>query len=124
MKTGNVWIAIALITAAACGGSSSTGTQTGVNTNPPPGGISVTNDVFTPATKTVAVGTTVDWAWNTCTGDGYSVQTCYQHSVTWDDGTGSATQDQGTYSKMFAAAGTYNYHCLVHPTMTGIVIVQ
>jgi len=82
------------------------------------------NDVFTPATKTVAVGTSVDWAWNTCTSDGYSGQVCYLHSVTWDDGTGSPTQDQGTYSKSFLVAGSYNYHCKVHATMTGTIIVQ
>ncbi len=124
MTTRNVWIAIALLSAAGCGGSSSTGTQNGVNTPPSAGGVSVTNDVFNPQNKTVTAGTTVQWAWNTCTGDGYSVQTCYQHSVTWDDGTGSATQTEGTYSKLFDAAGTYNYHCLVHPTMTGTIIVQ
>jgi plastocyanin len=82
------------------------------------------NDVFTPQSKTVVAGTTVQWAWNTCVGDGYSVQTCYQHSVTWGDGTGSPTQTEGTYSKLFDAAGTYNYHCLVHPAMTGTIIVQ
>jgi plastocyanin len=82
------------------------------------------NDVFNPAAKTVAVGATVQWAWDTCTGDGYSTVTCYQHSVTWDDDTGSLTQDQGTYSKTFPAAGTYNYHCKVHPAMTGSITVQ
>jgi plastocyanin len=123
MKTGNVWIAVALISAAACGGSSPTGNLNG-NTPPPPNGISVTNDVYNPTSKTVAVGATVQWSWNTCVTDGYSTQTCYNHSVTFDDGQSSTTQDQGSYSRSFATAGTYNYHCLVHPTMTGSIIVQ
>jgi len=123
MKRGNVWIAVALISAAACGGSSSTGNQQG-NTPPLPGGISVTNDVYNPTTKTVASGATVQWSWNTCVSDGYSTQTCYLHSVTFDDGQTSPTQDEGSYSRSFATAGTYNYHCLVHPTMTGSIIVQ
>jgi plastocyanin len=128
MTKRNVCIALALISAAACGGSSATGTQSGGNNNagnttPPAGGVSVTNNVYDPNAKSVAVGATVVWAWDTCTQSGYSTPTCYQHSVTWDDGTGSATQDQGTYSKTFAVAGTYNYHCKVHPEMTGTVTV-
>ena len=123
MKRSNVWIAVALITAVACGGSSSTGNQQG-NTPLPPGGISVANDFYNPTSKTVAVGATVQWSWNTCTSDGYSTQTCYLHSVTFADGQTSSTQDQGSYSRSFATAGTYNYHCLVHPTMTGSIVVQ
>jgi plastocyanin len=96
-----------------------------MNTPPPVDGISVTNNAFSPATKTVAVGTAVSWAWNSCTGDGYSGQTCVSHSVTFDDGVGSATQAQGTFTRTFSAAGTYSYHCVVHGTaMSGKVTVQ
>ena len=110
-----------------CGGSGggSTSPPPGVNTPPPVGGISVTNNLFTPASKTISVGTAVQWAWNTCTGDSYSGQTCVLHSVTFDDGTASATQDQGTFSRTFTVAGTYNYHCAVHGTaMSGSITVQ
>ena len=124
-------IFVALTVAAVCGcgggGSSSTAPkQTGVNTPPPAGGISVINDSFSPSTKSVAVGTTVKWAWNTCSGDGYGgTSTCVAHSVTFDDGPSSATQDQGTFERTFATAGTYNYHCLVHgAAMTGTITVQ
>jgi plastocyanin len=45
--------------------------------------------------------------------------------VTFDDGTTSATQDQGTFNRMFTVAGTYNYHCLVHgAAMVGTITVQ
>ena len=125
MTTRNVWIAIALISAAACGGTSSTGTQNGVNTAPPPGGVSVTNNVFSPVTKTVAVGSSVQWAWNSCTGDVYSGQTCVSHNVVFDDGVTSGLQDQGTFNRTFNVAGTYNYHCAVHgAAMSGSIIVQ
>ena len=127
MTTRNVCIAFALISAAACGGGYSSGptnTTTG-NTPPPAGGISVSNNEFNPATKTVAVGATVQWAWNTCAGDPYGGQTCVSHNVTFDDGTFSPTKDQGTYSRMFAAAGTYSYHCTIHgPAMSGSITVQ
>lgn len=97
----------------------------GGNTPPPPGGISVTNNAYTPASDTVTVGTTVRWAWNSCSGNSYSGQTCVSHSVTFDDGVTSPTQDQGAFSRMFATAGTYNYHCAVHGTaMSGTITVK
>lgn len=100
-----------------------------VNTAPPVGGIAVTNDAFSPATKTVTVGTTVQWAWNSCTGgDPYGGgETCVSHSVTFDDGSASSPlQGQGTFSKTFNTPGTYTYHCQTHGTMgmTGTITVQ
>ena len=108
-----------------CGGSSSSSPPPIDNTPPPVGGVSVTNNRYTPAAKTVSAGTAVQWAWNSCTGDIYSGQTCVSHSVTFDDGVTSPTQDHGTYSRTFTATGTYSYHCLVHGTaMTGTVTVN
>jgi plastocyanin len=73
----------------------------------------------------VAVGATVNWTWNTCTGDVYSGQTCVAHSVTFDDGPASATQEKGTFTRSFTAAGTYTYHCAVHgAAMTGKIVVN
>jgi len=107
------------------GGTTTSPTNNGVNTPPPADGISVSNNMFTPGTKTVAVGTAVKWAWNSCSGDSYSGQTCVSHSVTFDDGIASATQDQGTYTRTFDVAGTYNYHCSIHGTaMSGTITVQ
>jgi len=73
----------------------------------------------------VAFGATVVWALNTCTGDPYTgSQTCANHNVIFDDGSSSSsTQDQGTFSKTFNTAGTFAYHCTLHP-MTGTVVVQ
>ena len=107
------------------GGTTTSPTNNGVNTPPPADGISVSNNMFSPGTKTVAVGTAVKWAWNSCSGDSYNGQTCVAHSVTFDDGTTSATQDQGTYTRTFDVAGTYNYHCSQHGTaMSGTITVQ
>lgn len=133
--------AVALVLlAAACGGGGGGGP-----TSPPPSGgtggttgtggsggstsadISVTNNAFTPPSTTVAVGTTVTWTWNSCTGDGYGGQLCTDHSVVFDDGvrTGSGTQSSGTFTSQFATAGTYNYHCSIHGSaMHGTIIVQ
>lgn len=128
MAARNVCLALALISTAACGGSGGStapNNQSNGNTAPPAGGISVTNNSFSPSDKIVAAGTAVRWAWNSCTGDSYSGQTCVEHSVTFADGTTSPTQGQGTYSRTFAAPGTYPYHCSIHgAAMTGTVTVQ
>jgi len=125
-----VLIALAAASLCACGGAGGSGStgpanQPTGNTTPPTGGISVVNNSFSPAAKTVAVGSTVSWAWNSCSGDPYYGQVCVSHSVTFDDGTASPTQDQGTFSRTFAVAGTYNYHCSQHGTaMSGTITVQ
>lgn len=134
MRTRNVCIALALISASACGGgggsTSPNNNQPSGNTPTPTGGISVTNNLFSPSTKTVAVNTTVNWAWNSCTGGGDPYgggggEVCVAHGVNFDDGISSPTQDKGTYSRTFTAAGTYNYHCAVHGTsMAGSITVQ
>lgn len=71
---------------------------------------------FEPTNLTVAVGTTVTW---TNTGQ-------RQHTVTADDSSftsGSLASGQ-TFSQTFTKAGTYAYHCAVHPDMKATVIVQ
>jgi plastocyanin len=126
---------LAVASLCACGGSggsSSTSpnqnpTQPKVNTPPPVvNGISVNNNAFSPSTKTVPVGTSIQWAWNACTGDPYNGQACTKHSVTFDDGSASSPlQDQGTFTKTFPAAGTFTYHCSNHgAAMTGTITVQ
>lgn len=107
------------------GGGGSTGPLN--NTAPPPGGISVENNMFSPTAKTVTVGTTVNWAWNSCTdGGGYTGQTCVAHDIVFDDGITSGPKDQGTFSRQFMTAGPYNYHCAIHgaAVMSGTITVQ
>ena len=123
-----VCLTLALISLGACGGSGGSTNSTGPmlgNTPAPANGITVTNTAFAPATKTVPVGTTVEWAWNSCDGDPtYGGMTCGTHTVTFDDGTTSPVQSTGTFDRMFSVAGTYSYHCTVHTTMTGTITVQ
>ena len=126
----NVCIVFALISAAACGGGGSSSgppSQTPGNTTPPAGAISVTNNAFDPDAKIVTAGTSVQWAWNSCTGDPYGgTQTCVFHNIVFDDGMTSGQKDQGTFSRSFANPGTYNYHCSFHVLqgMVGSITVQ
>ena len=77
--------------------------------------IDITNFAFVPATVTISKGTTVVW---TERDSGIS------HTVT-GDGFDSGPLSQGdTFSQTFNDAGTFNYHCSIHPTMTGTIIVQ
>jgi plastocyanin len=129
-STVSVFLIVALF---ACGGGGSS-TSNGVTDPPappppPPNGstssLTVTNNKYTPKLDSVSVGATLTWSWNTCTGDGYGGSTCSSHSVTFDDGPSSLTQDSGEFSRMFATAGTYTYHCKVHgAAMTGTVVVH
>ena len=109
-------------------GPSGGGTQTPPPPPGPPNSVVITNNSFTPADLNVARNATVTWTWDSCSGgDGYGVgQTCVSHSVVFDDGaTGSGAQSSGAFSRTFAAAGTYQYHCSLHgSSMSGRVIVQ
>lgn len=87
--------------------------------------VTVTNNTFTPGATTITHGSTVQWTWNTCTGDGYSTESCVEHTVTFDDGPTSQLQDRGTFSRTFNTAGTFKYHCTVHgAAMSGEVKVE
>lgn len=76
----------------------------------------INNFAFAPAVDTVSVGDTVTWR------NDQDVA----HTVTSD--TGSVLQSpqlsQGqTYQHTFATAGVYAYHCSIHTTMHGVIIV-
>jgi plastocyanin len=117
---------------------SSCGSSGGTEPTPNPGGsgpgggtsgvtVTVSNNAYSPDRVTVARGTTVNWRWDSCTGDVYGGQTCTFHSVTFDDGGPSApSQNDGTFARTFSSAGTFTYHCAAHgrTVMSGSVVVQ
>jgi plastocyanin len=109
---------------AACGSGSTvttaaTGGATTTVTNATGGDVIqviMTNRSYDPATVTIKVGDTVTWV----------NQDQPQHDVVADNGEfKSQLFDLGqTFSFTFTAAGTYPYHCSIHPGMTGTVTVQ
>ena len=118
-RAGTAFVASSLLAlAASCGGASAASTGPGNGVNNDGNGttaISVADDYFTPQSTRVLAGTTITWTWTGANA----------HSVTFDDGTSSATQASGTYSRSFPAAGTFNYHCKIHGVaMSGSVTVQ
>ena len=83
---------------------------------PNPISATIQNFQFSPSTLTVKKGTKVTWTNN----DGAS------HTVTADQGSGPASSPLGqgdTYSYTFNTVGTFNYHCSIHPSMHGSVVV-
>lgn len=78
--------------------------------------IQIQNFNFSPATMTVKVGDKVTWTNQDSAG----------HSATADDNsfdTGVLSTGQSG-SITFSKAGTFSYHCSVHPSMKATIIVQ
>jgi plastocyanin len=105
----------------ACGGGSGGTTATTAGTDTTTGGaktvqVIMSNRAYDPATVTIKVGDTVTWV----------NQDAPKHDVVADNGEfKSDLFDKGaTFSFTFAKAGTYPYHCSIHPGMTGTIIVQ
>lgn len=71
---------------------------------------------FTPAALEIRVGTTVAW----------KNMSSVPHTVTSDDGTtfdSGTLAVGGTFRFTFKTAGTFSYHCNVHPYMRSVIIV-
>ncbi len=114
-------LAVILVVVAAGCTSPSAQPAPGITSSPAAGGgqtVMIQNFAFSPATLTVKAGTTVTWTNNDGT----------QHTVTPDAGApagfGSGGLSPGTsYSFTFTSPGTYPYHCSIHTSMKGTVIV-
>ncbi len=107
-------LVVAAMTLGSCGGTSSDTT-----TNTPAGGstqVTIDNFAFSPATITVQAGTEVTWqnlqgSPHTVTGDA-------------DDFDSAQLPKDAEFSQTFDTPGEYDYHCEIHPNMTGTVIVE
>ena len=102
---------------------SSSNSYSNNNNNHTPGAneVFIQGNSFSPANKTIAVGTTIKWT----NYDGYA------HTVT-SGAPGSASGlfdsgnigSNGTFSYTFDQEGTFNYFCKIHNSMRGTITVQ
>ncbi len=108
---------------ASCGSSPSTTPSTTPSSSNPNAALASVNvpnsqgygtSSFVPGAVTIPVGGTV--AWNS--------SDTIEHHPTADDGSWNDDLPAGgSASQMFATAGTYSYHCSIHPSMTGTITV-
>ncbi|HWJ83349.1 MAG TPA: cupredoxin domain-containing protein [Nocardioides sp.] len=78
--------------------------------------VTIAGMAFAPARLTVPMGTTVTWTNEDATA----------HTATSDDGffdTGSISASGGTAEVTFRFSGRYRYHCSIHSTMHGQVVI-
>jgi plastocyanin len=106
--------------AAACGGGGGGGT-TNPNPQPTPSPNqatvqATTSNAFSPSRVTVAPGGKVQFEFASVA-----------HTVTFTAAAGAPADipstSGATVERSFATAGTYNYHCTIHPGMAGSVVV-
>ena len=76
----------------------------------------MSDDVFTPASLTVGVGTAI-----TMTNCGAKFHTWTSPAAGFDSG---AMATRATFRFAFGTAGTYGFLCSYHPGMTGSVTVR
>ncbi len=78
--------------------------------------VSIVNMSFSPASLTVVAGSTVTW-----TNNDNMTHTVTSDAMGFDSGN---LPMGGKFSQMFSTAGTYTYHCTIHPNMKGTIIVK
>lgn len=79
--------------------------------------VSIDDFAFAPADVTVAAGTTVTWT----NDDAGLPHTTTAGDATWNSGT---LQPGDTFAFTFDTAGTFEYMCTIHPSMSGTVTVE
>jgi plastocyanin len=78
--------------------------------------VRIVDFAFRPKAITVSKGTRVRW-----TNRGGTTHTSTSNTGLWNSGN---IAPGGTFSRLFRRAGTFRYHCAIHPSMTGRVVVK
>jgi hypothetical protein len=78
--------------------------------------VTIKNFSFQPSPLTISVGTTVTW-----TNQDSVAHTSTSDNGVWDSG---SIAPGASYSFTFNQAGSFAYHCAIHPNMHGMIIVQ
>lgn len=81
-----------------------------------PNGVTILDFAFRPSSLSVTAGTRVTW----------TNADVALHTVTADDGSFDSANiaKGGTYARTFSVPGTFRYTCVLHPEMTGTVLVS
>jgi len=96
------------------------------------GASTMTTTAFSPDPKTVALGgaanVTIRWVNRDISSSGGYMggSTATSHEIASDNGafaTSPVLGGNATYSITLSAAGTYTFHCMIHPNMVGTINV-
>lgn len=119
-------ISVVLMFTIACAGSSSSPSPTPSPTpapgapassvSIPVGASTLGTRAYSPDDLTVAVGATVTW-----TNTDSVAHTSTSDAAGWNSG---EVAPGGRFSVAFQTAGTFPYHCTIHPGMIGTVVVR
>lgn len=120
-------VSVVMLFAAGCGSYSSpspapspvpapTPAPGGTAISIPVGASTLGNRAFNPPELDVTVGSTVTW-----TNTDSTAHTSVSDGNGWNSG---IIQPRGQFSTTFSTAGTFHYHCAIHPDMVGTVVVQ
>ncbi|HJZ76542.1 MAG TPA: plastocyanin/azurin family copper-binding protein [Vicinamibacterales bacterium] len=111
-------LAILLLALTACSSStpSTTSPTRGTSVSIVSGSSNLTTTAYAPNPVSVPVGGTVTWMNNDSVAHNSVSNTGVWNSSTIAPG--------GTYSYTFPTAGSFSYHCSIHPGMVGTVTVQ
>jgi plastocyanin len=108
---------LSILLIAGCGSDDKGTNSNNPPPNPEPNTVVISNFSYSPSTIIVGAGETITWRNDDAVG----------HTVTSISGSelNSPVLAQGqTYQHTFSAAGSYPYHCTLHPNMTASVTVQ
>lgn len=111
-----IGVALIVLAAAACSSEEGTTTTTAAGTATE-AAVSIADFTFSPSAVTVAVGQTVTWT----NDDGGLAHTSTSPDGVWNSGT---LQPGDTFSFAFEEAGTFDYACNIHPSMSGTITVE
>ena len=126
-------IAATLIAGTACSGSTTDPTVPGVDVSIQPHAETRGSSAFAPSPFTLSLASDGSVKWRNgdvgTSGDAYGngATSGTTHTITSDT---QGAFDSGslapgaTFEHTFTTAGTYHYHCSIHPTMTGVIVVN
>lgn len=109
-------IGIVIYIVATTSTTTTSNSASGTSQTTTPGSVAIRNFAFAPSTITVHAGDTVTWTNNDS----------IIHRVAADDGSFDLGDQSNSIAvkHTFTKTGTYNYHCTIHPSMKGVVIVD
>jgi len=97
------------------GGYNKSGQASSDNDSVSTNSVSISNFSFAPANITVKAGSTIT----------FTNRESVAHTITADDGKFDQQVNPGkTTTVMINDPGAYDYHCSIHPSMKGTIIVQ